>query len=61
MIQNGLGILSIPVEKKVEFYNALFAYYSEDERKRELVSFLKEYCLTGYREGVVVNEQTSWY
>lgn len=58
MIQNGLGILSIPVEKKVEFYNALIAYYSDDERKGELVSFLKEYCLTGYREGVVVNEQT---
>jgi Fic family protein len=47
MIQNGLGILSIPVEKKLDFYNALTSYYEDDSLKEELVSFLRENCLTG--------------
>lgn len=47
MIQNGLGILSIPVDKKYEFYDALTYYYENDDNKSLLTDFLKEYCITG--------------
>ena len=47
MIQNGLGILSIPVDKKLEFYNALTKYYDDDCNKELLKTFLKDYCITG--------------
>ncbi len=47
MIQNGLGILSIPVEHKLDFYNKLTAFYDNDEKKEELKGFLREYCITG--------------
>ena len=47
MIQNGMGILSIPVEHKLDFYNALTAYYEEEEKKEELKTFLRDYCITG--------------
>jgi Fic family protein len=47
MIQNGFGILSIPVDKKLDFYNALTRFYDDDANKGHLISFLKEYCLTG--------------
>lgn len=47
MIKNGLGILSIPVTKKLEFYNALTDYYSDDTKISGLKSFLREYCITG--------------
>ena len=50
MIQNGLGILSIPVDKKLEFYNALTMYYSDESYKFALKKFLKDNCLTGYNE-----------
>ena len=47
MIQNGFGILSIPVDKKLDFYNALTMFYDNDDNKEKLVAFLKNYCLTG--------------
>lgn len=47
MIQNGLGILSIPVDKKYEFYDALTYYYEDDGNKSLLTDFLKKYCITG--------------
>ena len=47
MIQNGLGIFSIPVDKKLEFYNALTKYYDSDSSINELKSFHKENCITG--------------
>lgn len=47
MIQNGLGILSIPVDKKLEFYNALTMYYDNDSNIAGLKDFLRENCLTG--------------
>ena len=47
MIQNGLGILSIPVDKKLEFYNALTEYYADDAKIETLKNFLDENCLTG--------------
>lgn len=50
MIQNGLGIFSIPVDKKLEFYNALTLFYDNDSNKDKLKAFLTEYCLTGNKE-----------
>lgn len=47
MIQNGLGILSVPPDKILEFYNALTDFYADDNHKIDLKMFLREYCLTG--------------
>ena len=47
MIQNGMGILSIPVEKKFEFYDALTSYYEDDGKKEALKQFFRKHCLTG--------------
>lgn len=47
MIQNGLGILSIPVDKKLKFYENLAFFYEDDKNKSMLTDFLKAYCLTG--------------
>lgn len=47
MIQNGLGILSIPVDKKLEFYNALTDYYEDDKNIEALKEFIYRNCLTG--------------
>lgn len=47
MIQNGMGIFSIPVEKRLDFYNALTMYYDNDSNKDKLKVFLSNYCLTG--------------
>lgn len=49
MIQNGFGILSIPVDKKLDFYNALTKFYDNDNNRKYLLSFLENYCLTGNR------------
>ena len=47
MIQNGLGILSIPVERKLEFFNLLTEYRENDSNGEDLDEFVKKYCLTG--------------
>jgi len=47
MIQNGLGILSIPVNDRLEFYDALTRYYENDENKDILKDFLRNKCITG--------------
>lgn len=49
MIQNGFGIFSIPVDKKLDFYNNLTLFYSDDAYKEQLINFLKEFCITGYK------------
>lgn len=46
MIQMGQGILSIPIDKKLEFYNALTSFYEDDNNKDILKTFLKTYCIT---------------
>ena len=46
MIQNGEGILSIPPEKKLNFYNYLTDFYKDNTKKDVLKSFLAEYCIT---------------
>ena len=46
MIQNGLGIFSIPPEKKLDFYNYLTDFYGDDTCKDALKKFLNRYCLT---------------
>ena len=47
MMQNGLGILSIPVDKKLDFYDALTHYYENEDNKDSLKEFLSGSCLTG--------------
>lgn len=47
MIQNGFGILSVPVNKIQEFYEVLTLFYEDDVNKEELKSFLKKICITG--------------
>ncbi len=47
MIQNGFGIFSIPVDKKLEFYNNLTLFYSDNNNKESLINFLKTNCITG--------------
>ena len=51
MIKNGLGILSIPVKCKLQFYECLTAYYDNDANVEKLKDFLRENCLTGQQLG----------
>ena len=46
MIKNGLGIFSIPLDRKLDFYNALTSYYMSEGEKENLVRFLSENCVT---------------
>lgn len=46
MIQNGIGILSIPNEHKLMFFDLLTNYYKDDNNKSLLKEFLKVECLT---------------
>lgn len=46
MIQNGIGIFSIPVQKKLEFYELLADFYENEEKKESLKCFLEEFCIT---------------
>ena len=41
MIQNGMGIFSIPVQKKLEFYELLADFYENEEKKESLKCFLE--------------------
>lgn len=50
MIQNGLGVLSIPVEKKEDFYDVLTDYYAAEGLKGSLIHFLQENCITVTKE-----------
>jgi prophage maintenance system killer protein len=45
LIQQGKGLIVIPAEGVPEFQKLLVHYYETDETK-EIVSFLKEKCLT---------------
>ncbi len=47
MIQNGLGVLSVPINKIVDFYDALTDFYSDETKKKELKKFLQKHCITG--------------
>lgn len=46
MIQNNQGIFSIPVDKKLDFYNLLSDYYEDDVNKNNLIEFFKNNCIT---------------
>lgn len=46
MIQNGLGILSIPITYHSEFYKLLIKFYETGE-KLPLKSFLYKNCING--------------
>ena len=47
LIQNGLGIFSIPIDKKTEFCDLLTKFYENDANIDALKVFLRTNCLTG--------------
>ncbi len=46
MIQNGLGIITIPIEKREEFGKQLIKYYETEEIK-DLEEFVYHHCIDG--------------
>ena len=46
MIQNGKGIISIPIEKDVQFGEELTKYYESDNME-DLKRFIYDYCIEG--------------
>ena len=46
MIQNGKGIITIPIEKQKEFFELLISYYETNEMDK-LKEFIFEYCIDG--------------
>lgn len=46
MIQNGVGIITIPIEIRGEFGKQLIKYYETDEI-RDLKQFIYDYCIDG--------------
>lgn len=47
MIQNGCGIIAIPVEDNIEFFEKLIRFY-ETNNNKELYDFLFNKCIDGY-------------
>lgn len=46
MIENGCGIISIPIEKQSEFYKLLIEYYETND-KEKIVKFIYDYAIDG--------------
>lgn len=46
MIENGCGIISIPINKQVEFYKLLIEYY-ETKNKEKIAKFIYDYAIDG--------------
>ena len=46
MIENGCGIISIPIDKQPEFYKLLIKYY-ETSNKEEIKEYIYNYCIDG--------------
>ncbi len=46
MIENGCGIISIPIDKQSDFYRLLIKYYETND-KDELSKFIYEYAIDG--------------
>lgn len=46
MIQNGCGIISIPIDKQNEFYKLLIEYY-ETNNKEKIAKFIYDYAIDG--------------
>ena len=46
MIENGCGIISIPIDKQPEFYKLLIKYY-ETNNKEDIAQYIYDYCIDG--------------
>lgn len=46
MIENGCGVISIPIDRQQEFYKLLIKYY-ETNNKEEIKKYLYDYCIDG--------------
>ena len=44
LISHALGLIVVPVEKVSDYKKVLVAYYEDESKKDEIVSFLKNYC-----------------
>ena len=48
MIENGCGIISIPINKQPEFYKLLIRYY-ETNNNEEIKKYIYDYCIDGMK------------
>ena len=48
MIENGCGIISIPIDKQPEFYKLLIKYY-ETNNNEEIKKYIYDYCIDGMK------------
>ena len=48
MIENGCGIISIPINKQPEFYKLLIKYY-ETNNNEEIKKYIYDYCIDGMK------------
>ena len=48
MIENGCGIISIPINKQPEFYKLLIKYY-ETNNNEEMKKYIYDYCIDGMK------------
>ena len=48
MIENGCGIISIPINKQPEFYKLLIKYY-ETNNKEDIAQYIYDYCIDGMK------------
>lgn len=46
MIENGCGIIEIPVERQTEFYTLLIEYY-ETNNNEKIKEYIYNYCIDG--------------
>lgn len=53
MIQNGSGLLRIPVDKNDEFFELLVEYYKTGDDKR-IVEFVYETSIIGIKRGAEI-------
>ena len=56
LIQDGVGILNIPVDKQLHFFDLLIEFY-ETNHAEELKAFLKKYAIEELPEMDAVREQ----
>ena len=48
MIENGCGIISIPIDRQPEFYKLLIKYY-ETNNKEDIAQYIYDYCIDGMK------------
>lgn len=57
MIQNGCGIIAIPVENNIEFFEKLIVFYETNDNK-EMHRFLFDKCIDGFNNTKLMENKT---